>query len=510
MFGVQRKGGSSPLARGTLALEKATLDLNRFIPARAGNTYCSSVSSARWSVHPRSRGEHGAVGHRREGPRRFIPARAGNTWSRRAGRSPGPVHPRSRGEHLCTVCVSAETDGSSPLARGTLSGQSLDIAGERFIPARAGNTRGSSGSCAMPTVHPRSRGEHRPRKRHPRPFIGSSPLARGTHWSLGGSSIYPRFIPARAGNTGDSRCFATTPAVHPRSRGEHLGDIRRAVDEARFIPARAGNTPGAVRRFQWLPVHPRSRGEHELRIGNTPLYDGSSPLARGTPPRRRRRTGPGRFIPARAGNTEILCGQHGRMTVHPRSRGEHAVPPVVPSPFAGSSPLARGTLAPAGEPVDGARFIPARAGNTQPAPMSSARQAVHPRSRGEHTASARVAGAFSGSSPLARGTRAGGHVEPRLDRFIPARAGNTQGRPSPAGRRPVHPRSRGEHVASPSPTSWIRGSSPLARGTRYKEPRMHARGRFIPARAGNTASTSAGPRRSAVHPRSRGEHMDFQ
>ena len=51
--------GSSPLARGTQLLLDAWFDVERFIPAGAGNT-SPSDSAIRWmKVHPRWRGEHG-------------------------------------------------------------------------------------------------------------------------------------------------------------------------------------------------------------------------------------------------------------------------------------------------------------------------------------------------------------------------------------------------------------------------------------------------------------------
>ena len=50
--------GSSPHARGTLALIQWAHEEKRFIPARAGNTCWISLRSRSSSVHPRTRGEH--------------------------------------------------------------------------------------------------------------------------------------------------------------------------------------------------------------------------------------------------------------------------------------------------------------------------------------------------------------------------------------------------------------------------------------------------------------------
>ena len=214
--------------------------------------------------------------------------------------------------------------GSSPLARGTPTDKDVADDWHRFIPARAGNTSGRDAHRRSRAVHPRSRGEHEHLSPPPKTCSGSSPLARGTHRVPERRWRIDRFIPARAGNTGAERTVLVRQPVHPRSRGEHGGSF-------------GGSFSGS----------------------------GSSPLARGTPPRLRRDLELHRFIPARAGNTSCPCCVSWWATVHPRSRGEHLSRGTLPFHAAGSSPLARGT-----PPIWAARarlqrFIPARAGNTR-------------------------------------------------------------------------------------------------------------------------------------------------
>ena len=294
--------GSSPLARGTLRLRTPPAPAARFIPARAGNTSSIAIPSRRATVHPRSRGEHD---------------------------EDGIYHDQST--------------GSSPLARGTRRRQRRRRVRGRFIPARAGNTVLALLSYSRFTVHPRSRGEHRGRSVLLYRCCGSSPLARGTRRRQVPRRLLRRFIPARAGNTGPSSSRTEPRTVHPRSRGEHgkhsaiawraygSSPLARGthpedaigLSPQRFIPARAGNTPA-----EWMPpkapaVHPRSRGEHSpIGCASRPS-DGSSPLARGTPPATVRARPRPRFIPARAGNTSGAAREPSISTVHPRSRGEH-------------------------------------------------------------------------------------------------------------------------------------------------------------------------------------------
>ena len=172
-------------------------------------------------------------------------------------------------------------------------------------------------------------------------------------------------------------------------------------------------------------VHPRSRGEHLHQASAAPDQPGSSPLARGTPPRDERRLHPPRFIPARAGNTPATGATLAGRPVHPRSRGEHGCRAGHTPRMSGSSPLARGTLVLPGAGPAARRFIPARAGNTTPPPRGMRRQAVHPRSRGEHLRATPRQRTGAGSSPLARGTRRVNLHLRQCHRFIPARAGNT-------------------------------------------------------------------------------------
>ena len=70
--------------------------------------------------------------------------------------------------------------GSSPLARGTLSGLQRIAPAQGLIPARAGNTMPGGILGGGYRAHPRSRGEHCGVAAPEEGPEGSSPLARGT------------------------------------------------------------------------------------------------------------------------------------------------------------------------------------------------------------------------------------------------------------------------------------------------------------------------------------------
>ena len=233
--------------------------------------------------------------------------------------------------------------GSSPLARGTRDPAFDAGRGPRLIPARAGNTRGTSARSCGGAAHPRSRGEHVLAGAVAPPRVGSSPLARGTPFSIPSHHKKHRLIPARAGNTYLIITPNSMTAAHPRSRGEHWVEdddenIYRGssplargtrvppyseTQTYRLIPARAGNTTGGRKPRCYWAAHPRSRGEHFVVFPDFGCGGGSSPLARGTLVRGRVWRRHGRLIPARAGNTRRVCAWTARRSAHPRSRGEH-------------------------------------------------------------------------------------------------------------------------------------------------------------------------------------------
>ena len=194
------------------------------------------------------------------------------------------------------------TGGSSPRTRGT-GGDELDtLRAQRFIPAHAGNSTSVWGCSALPTVHPRARGEQTGCATTARWASGSSPRTRGTVRQRRKGRYFGRFIPAHAGNRRTSPLRDVIRSVHPRARGEQCtppsscscsrgssprtrgtGGLRLARHRhARFIPAHAGNSKQCRSRSLWAPVHPRARGEQCCRASLSIAVSGSSPRTRGT------------------------------------------------------------------------------------------------------------------------------------------------------------------------------------------------------------------------------------
>ena len=357
-------------------------------------------------------------------------------------------------------------------------------------------------------------------------MFGSPPLARGTHFNLKLDSLACRLTPARAGNTWAPFAAGITAAAHPRSRGEHTVALREIIAEhgspplargtlfapfrasagGRLTPARAGNTLRECPGRRESSAHPRSRGEHSSSAAVGVVLRGSPPLARGTQNHRLRCTARRRLTPARAGNTTNNLTNDLTNKAHPRSRGEHAASAWSRTATVGSPPLARGTHQHGAPASHVGRLTPARAGNTSRKVNPACTAAAHPRSRGEHFGSHYVARNDLGSPPLARGTPQASSATPLILRLTPARAGNTCTLWLHRNAIAAHPRSRGEHRYLPPFTPFILGSPPLARGTLLVVIGLIIGGRLTPARAGNTHERTACMAEHSAHPRSRGEH----
>ncbi len=265
--------GSSPRARGTRGFRRRADTRARVIPACAGNTPHLLRQRSGMPGHPRVRGEHIAMASKdlhnngssprargtlaitaeSTGQSRVIPACAGNTHEQASMPVVPAGHPRVRGEHADLRDFVVAHGGSSPRARGTrLGSQMADFLG-RVIPACAGNTRPSIRPRRTLSGHPRVRGEHGDQPLGIVRMTGSSPRARGTHEPVEFAIHALRVIPACAGNTAAGRRKFEQITGHPRVRGEHGGAAscvalcNGSSPRARGTPSGRENGPGANR-----------------------------------------------------------------------------------------------------------------------------------------------------------------------------------------------------------------------------------------------------------------------
>ena len=194
-----------------------------------------------------------------------------------------------------------------------------------------------------------------------------------------------------------------------------------------------------------------------------------------------------RFIPAYAGNTELASMSSKVLAVHPRVCGEHRRFPSTMAHTCGSSPRMRGTRFGISAGTPSRRFIPAYAGNTGFCRFHYQQD--------------------YGSSPRMRGTLIVFAARIRRSRFIPAYAGNTLICRKYSVPNTVHPRVCGEHICSFIRHTCSDGSSPRMRGTPAAFSDRRVNERFIPAYAGNTPRQLPDSEQYSVHPRVCGEHL---
>ena len=193
--------GSSPLARGLLRYLRLRRGEVGIIPRSRGVYVCVASGLTRPSgSSPLARGLRRSSIVIEHGPG-IIPARAGFTCSGHSRSSESWDHPRSRGVYEVSMKPPPPDDGSSPLARGLLSGSTHAAQASRIIPARAGFTPPRPTTRSVSGDHPRSRGVYTLRGVGALRSHGSSPLARGLRSHRQPASPPAGIIPARAGFT---------------------------------------------------------------------------------------------------------------------------------------------------------------------------------------------------------------------------------------------------------------------------------------------------------------------
>ena len=139
----------------------------------------------------------------------------------------------------------------------------------------------------------------------------------------------------------------------------------------------------------------------------------------------------------------------------------------------------------------GDRFIPAFAGNACRPSAGRCWRTVHPRVCGERAGDVAATLQRLGSSPRLRGTPLRQWTDRWRLRFIPAFAGNASLAQARCREKTVHPRVCGERACVPSSIITLSGSSPRLRGTPVGQGAERLGKRFIPAFAGNAATTIA-------------------
>ncbi len=333
--------GLSPRVRGNRTHRKAAERVIRSIPARAGEPRRAARARSRPRVYPRacggtvsrsrpstlSAGLSPRVRGNRSAPRPgaaakgSIPARAGEPHAELRARATWRVYPRACGGTSRRVARACDLEGLSPRVRGNLRLLIAGAAGDRSIPARAGEPRSSCGSKTSSRVYPRACGGTVHAYGRAVRGKGLSPRVRGNPEGVGFRAGFSRSIPARAGEPRCLSSFFSFSGVYPRA----CGGTRLSGDDGRegwglsprvrgnqvviirghalqgSIPARAGEPYPSPAGGPCTRVYPRACGGTLTTAPSRGSCKGLSPRVRGNPRARWCPTAASGSIPARAG-----------------------------------------------------------------------------------------------------------------------------------------------------------------------------------------------------------------
>ena len=200
----------------------------------------SSTGGTGYGLSPRVRGNQGAVLLHRLGVG-SIPARAGEPTQGCASSRRYWVYPRACGGTREAAKLVADAGGLSPRVRGNLATEYERSAGERSIPARAGEPQTPPDGLRLGGVYPRACGGTSGRTAAP-PFApGLSPRVRGNRRQTAGMDGETGSIPARAGEPPGPARSPCRARVYPRACGGTPATRLRTVTRTGLSPRVRGN-----------------------------------------------------------------------------------------------------------------------------------------------------------------------------------------------------------------------------------------------------------------------------
>ena len=152
----------------------------------------------------------------------------GTTIQKTLGTRYVTVHPHTRGDHGAPRNVFTPVFGSPPHTWGPHRACSDFFFRFRFTPTHVGTTsmRPSSNHC--PSVHPHTRGDHDESAAVKIEQNGSPPHTWGPQPTAEEKRYPPRFTPTHVGTTREVVPWGRYMTVHPHTRGDHeVGTIEQ-------------------------------------------------------------------------------------------------------------------------------------------------------------------------------------------------------------------------------------------------------------------------------------------
>ena len=432
--------GLSPRVRGNRQRLAPSHSVGGSIPACAGEPRGRRLGQREPEVYPRVCGGTSCGQPRRHIWRRSIPACAGEPQGCTPGKRQERVYPRVCGGTFAGCVHPVGAEGLSPRVRGNRARKVQNRLRWRSIPACAGEPGIPTGPFHTGMVYPRVCGGTVDDLSVKLPADGLSPRVRGNRRGASVVDIYPRSIPACAGEPQSLGVGWAASGVYPRVCGGTRSRRNREKDTGGLSPRVRGNRP-----------HP----------GSVLRRPGS--------------------IPACAGEPHTQPTHYHALAVYPRVCGGTGCDALGGQRHRGLSPRVRGNRSCPAERVPAKRSIPACAGEPRATGPASLTLMVYPR--------------VCGGTPL---RRTGGLVERGS---IPACAGEPPSVVSCRNPCRVYPRVCGGTDLQLLPQLPGPGLSPRVRGNPGGRPGASVGWRSIPACAGEPFGFIVISFRLAVYPR---------
>ena len=235
-----RRDGSIPARAGEPFHRRAPGETRLVYPRACGGTlHHDRATTGQCGLSPRVRGNQA----QRISPvvdRGSIPARAGEPRRTLACQLATEVYPRACGgtRHGCPATCSPW--GLSPRVRGNRE-FGREVGGvDGSIPARAGEPEFNLPGRVGDAVYPRACGGTSDEDQFDNEFTGLSPRVRGNRFGISVMLMWPRSIPARAGEPFKCCPIRSCIKVYPRACGGTCLPPDERIVVVRSIPARAG------------------------------------------------------------------------------------------------------------------------------------------------------------------------------------------------------------------------------------------------------------------------------
>ena len=210
---------SIPARAGEPGHPPGVLQQGGVYPRACGGTECvSRVFQREVGLSPRVRGNRlNQPGE--QNVERSIPARAGEPENEIPVGSPHAVYPRACGGTKIQERINRLGEGLSPRVRGNLRREHPHGCGIGSIPARAGEPERPTRRKASGPVYPRACGGTGTTPPSAKPGSGLSPRVRGNLLVAVAQNLIHRSIPARAGEPPRETSLTPACAVYPRACG---------------------------------------------------------------------------------------------------------------------------------------------------------------------------------------------------------------------------------------------------------------------------------------------------